>query len=63
MNDPDHREPFPDRGDGIVPWEVVPVENDLGDHRVLLPTDEEMLKRDAYVIVPSELIASLDDHR
>lgn len=52
-----------DLGYDIVPWEVVSVENGESDHRVLLPTDEAMLKRDAYMIVPATMLYPLDEHR
>lgn len=58
--DPD---PSLDLGYDIVPWEVLPVESGDADQRVLLPTDESMLKQDAFMIVPESLLCALDDHR
>lgn len=52
-----------DLGYDIVPWDVVTVDNGDSDHRVLLPTDEAMLKRDAYIIVPASMVCSLEDYR
>lgn len=49
-----------DLGYDIATWEVVPVNNGESDHRVLLPTDEEMLKQDSYVIVPADMVMSLE---
>lgn len=54
--------PTRDLGYAIVPWEVVTVDNGDSDHRVLLPTDDEMLKRDAFIIIPSGMMCDLDDH-
>lgn len=58
--DPD---PKADLGYDFVPLDVVEVENGAADHRVLLPTDEEILKRDAYLIVPAWMLYSLDEYR
>jgi hypothetical protein len=58
--DPD---PAKDLGYEIVPWDVVAVESGDSDHRVVLPTDEAMLMRDAFMIIPSSMIWSLEDHR
>lgn len=52
-----------DLGYDIVPWEVVAVDNGDSDHRVLLPTDEAMLKRDAFIIIPTPMMCELDEHR
>lgn len=49
-----------DLGYDIATWEVVPVTSGEEEHRVLLPTDEEMLKLDAYMIVPASLVSSLE---
>lgn len=49
-----------DLGYDIATWEVVPVTSGEEEHRVLLPTDEEMLKRDSYMIVPASLLLSLE---
>lgn len=57
--DPD---PARDLGYDIVPWEVVTVDNGDSDHRVLLPTDDAMLKRDAFIIVPAGMVCELDEH-
>jgi hypothetical protein len=52
-----------DLGYDIDQWETVDVQNENGDYHVLLPTEEEMLKRDAFIIIPSDLLYSLVDHR
>lgn len=52
-----------DLGYDIVPWEVVAVDNGDSDHRVLLPTDDAMLRRDAFIIIPSPMMCELDEHR
>lgn len=60
---PVNPDPVQDLGYDIVPWDVVPVENGDADHRVLLPTDKTMLKRDAYLIVPAWMVHSLDEYQ
>lgn len=63
QDQPDDPDLSRDLGYDLAPWEVIPVENNDSDHRVLLPTDEEMLKRDAYVIAPAWLMKSLEKER
>lgn len=58
---PDDPDLEADLGYDIAPWEVVPVTSGEEEHRVLLPTDEEMLKLDSYIIVPASLVLPLED--
>lgn len=60
---PTNPDPKTDLGYDFVPFDVVEVENGDSDHRVLLPTDEEVLKRDAYLIVPAWMLYSLAEYR
>lgn len=49
--------------DEIDHWDVVPTAGPDSEHRVFLPTDEELLKKDAFVIVPRSLLRRLDECR
>lgn len=60
---PVNPDPKNDLGYDIVPLDVVEVEHGDADHRVLLPTDEAMLKRDAYMIVPAWMLHSIHEYR
>lgn len=57
---PDDPDLESDLGYDIATWDVVPVTSGEKEHRVLLPTDEEMLKQDSYMIVPASLVLSLE---
>lgn len=63
LQQPVNPDPVTDLGYEMVPWDVVPVENGDSDHRVLLPTEESMLEQDAFIIVPSSMLCSLQNHR
>lgn len=58
---PDDPDLETDLGYDIATWEVISVTSGEEEHRVLLPTDEEMLKQDSYLIVPASLVLPLED--
>lgn len=60
---PDDPHPNDDLGYEIAPLDIVTVDNGDSDHHVLLPSDEKMLKRDAYMIIPPAMLYSVTEHR
>lgn len=60
---PSNPDPRRDLGYEIEPWEVVDVENGESSHFVLFPTEEEMLRLDAFIIASTDSMETLDDCR
>lgn len=60
---PINPDPNQDLGYDLAQLDVVPVDDGDSDQHVLLPTDDAMLKLDAFLIVPGSLLYALAEHR
>lgn len=57
--DPDLTE---DLGYDIDHWEVVRTKSTSKEHLLFLPSDEDMLRKDAFIVATADSVADLMDH-
>lgn len=66
---PDWREldadPDPERdlGYDLDEWEVVEARSRGEDHLMFLPSDEELLKEDAFIVAAPDIVYDVGEHR
>lgn len=57
-----HPHPQRDLEYELSEWEVVEYDNDRDEFLMFLPTDEELLREEAFIIAPSDDVTDLEDH-
>lgn len=47
----------------LLEWEVIPARKAGGDQFIVLPKDEDALRRDAFIVTDENSLCELADHR